>query len=104
MAVTWTIPSMDRAIKLDDKADVVTTIHWRANDTDSDGNSGSSYGSVGVTLGSQSFIAYADIKEADAIQWAKDALGTDEVKNIEDSIANQISLVKNPTTASGVSW
>ena len=104
MAVTWTISSMDRAIKLDDKADVVTTIHWRASETDSDGNSGSSYGSVGVTLGSQSFIAYADIKESDAIQWAKDALGSDQVTAIETSIANQITEMKTPTVASGVSW
>ena len=104
MAVTWKVIDMNRDITLNGKANVVTTIHWTASDTDSDGNTGSSYGSVGVTLGSQSFIAYADIKESDAIQWAKDALGTDEVKNIEDSIANQISLMKNPITASGVSW
>ena len=102
MAVTWTIASMDRDVKQGDKADVVTTIHWRASDTDSDGNTGSSYGSVGVTLGSGAFVAYADISEDVAIGWAKDALGTDEVKNIEDSIANQISLMKNPITASGV--
>ena len=103
MAVTWTISSMDRTIKLDGKDDVVTTIHWRASDTDSDGNTGSSYGSVGVTLGEE-FIAYKDIKEANAIQWAKDALGADEVKSIEDSIASQIAEAKTPTTASGVSW
>ena len=102
MAVTWTIASMDRDVKQGDKADVVTTIHWRASETDSDGNTGSSYGSVGVTLGSGAFVAYADISEDVAIGWAKDALGTDEVKNIEDSIANQISLMKNPITASGV--
>ena len=104
MAVTWTISSMDRDIKQGDKADVVTTIHWRASETDSDGNSGLSIGSVGVTLGSQSFIAYADIKESDAIQWAKDALGSDEVKEIETSIANQIAKAKASTTAKGVSW
>jgi len=103
MAVTWTISSMDRTIKLDGKDDVVTTIHWRANDTDSDGNSGFSYGTVGVTLG-KDFIAYKDIKEANAIQWAKDALGADKVKRIEDSIASQIAEKKTPTTASGVSW
>ena len=99
MAVTWTISNMDRAIK----DDVVTTIHWRASDTDSDENTGSSYGSVGVTLGKK-FIAYKDIKEANAIQWAKDALGADEVKRIEDNIASQIAEAKTPTTASGVSW
>ena len=103
MAVTWTISNMDRVIKLDGKDDVVTTIHWRASDTDSNGNIGSSYGSVGVTLGKE-FIAYKDIKEANAIQWAKDALGADEVKSIEDSIASQIAEKKTPTKASGVSW
>ena len=103
MAITWTISNMDRQIKLDGKNDVVTTIHWRASETDSDGNTGSSYGSVGVTLGKK-FIAYKDIKEANAIQWAKDALGADEVKSIEDNIANQIAEMKTPTTASGVSW
>ena len=103
MAVTWTISNMNRAIKLDGKDDVVTTIHWRASDTDSNGNIGSSYGSVGVTLGKE-FIAYKDIKEANAIQWAKDALGADEVKSIEDSIASQIAEKKTPTKASGVSW
>ena len=103
MAITWTISNMERAIKLDGKDDVVTSIHWRASETDSDGNTGSLYGSVGVTLG-KDFIAYKDIKESDAIQWAKDALGEDEVKSIEDNIANQIAEEKTPTTASGVSW
>ena len=103
MAVTWTISNMDREIKLDGKNDVVTTIHWRASDTDSDENTGSLYGSVSVTLG-KDFIAYKDIKESNAIQWAKDALGEDEVKSIEDNIASQIAEKKTPTTASGVSW
>ena len=104
MALTWTITTMNRAIKLDDKDDVVTCIHWRASETDSDGNSGSSYGTVDVTLGSQSFIAYKDIKESDAISWAKAALGSDEVTAIEASIASQIAEAKTPTTATGVSW
>ena len=104
MAINWTIASMDRDITQNGKANVVTTIHWRASETDSDGNSGSSYGSVGVTLGSGAFVAYADITEANAIQWAKDALGSDQVTAIETSIANQITEMKTPTVASGVSW
>ncbi len=104
MAVTWTIASMDRDITQDGKANVVTTIHWRASVTDSNGNSGSSYGSVGVTLGSGAFVAYADITHDKALEWCKDALGTDEVTAIETSIANQIAEMKTPTTASGVSW
>ena len=104
MATTWKINSMDREIKQGEKDNVVTTLHWRASDEDADGNSGSSYGSVGVTLGSGSFVAFAEITEADAIQWAKDALGSDQVTAIEDSIASQITEMKTPTTASGVSW
>ena len=103
MAITWKINSMDREIKQGSNDNIVTTIHWTASDADADGNSGSSYGSVGVTLvGTPK--AYADITEADAIGWAKDALGADEVTAIEDSIASQIALMKTPTTASGVSW
>ena len=104
MAVTWKVIDMNRDITLNGKANVVTTIHWTASDTDSDGNTGSSYGSVGVTLGSGAFVAYADITEANAIQWAKDALGSDQVTAIETSIANQITEMKTPTVASGVSW
>ena len=103
MAVTWKINSMDREIKQGSNDNIVTTIHWTASDADADGNSGSSYGSVGVTLvGTPK--AYADITEADAIGWAKDALGSDQVTAIETSIASQITEMKTPTTASGVSW
>ena len=103
MAVTWKINSMDREIKQGSNDNIVTTLHWTASDADADGNSGSSYGSVGVTLvGTPK--AYADITEADAIGWAKDALGSDQVTAIETSIASQITEMKTPTTATGVSW
>ena len=100
MAITWKINSMDRDLKSGDHENIITTIHWTASDVDSDGNTGSSYGSVGVTLvGTPK--AYADVTESDAIGWAKDALG-DQVADIEANIAEQISLMKNPITASGV--
>ena len=102
MAITWTIPSMDRDLKSGDHENIITTIHWRASDTDKDGNTGLSYGSVSVTLvGTPK--AYADVTEADAIGWAKDVLG-DQVAEIEANIASQISAMKTPTIASGVSW
>ena len=102
MAITWKINSMDRDLKSGDHENIITTIHWTASDVDSDGNTGSSYGSVGVTLvGTPK--AYADVTESDAIGWAKDALG-DQVADIEANIAEQISLMKNPITASGISW
>mgnify|MGYP006238517841 CR=1 FL=1 len=102
MSVKWKVIDMNRDITQDGKSDVVTTIHYTASDIDTNNNIGSSIGSVDVKLGSQSFIAFKDITQEIATQWAKDALGADEVKNIEDSIALQINALANPTTASGV--
>jgi len=103
MAVTWNINSMNRDIKQGSNDNIVTALHWTASEADADGNTGSSYGSVGVTLvGTPK--AYADITEADAIGWAKDALGDEQVTAIEASIASQIDAQANPVTATGVSW
>ena len=103
MAVTWTIGTMERGLVQGDNTDIVTILHWRASDEDSDGNTGSAYGTVGVTLAGTP-TPYADITEEQAIGWAKDALGEDEVASIEAGIASQIAAMANPTTASGVSW
>ena len=78
-------------------------MHWRASDEDDNGNTGSAYGTVGVTLVGTP-VPYADITEEMAIGWAKDALGEEQVTSIEDGIASQIDALANPTTASGVSW
>jgi len=103
MAVTWTIANMERDLVQGDNTDIVTILHWRASDEDDNGNTGSAYGTVGVTLVGEP-VPYADITETQAIGWAKDALGTDEVTSIEAGIASQIDAMANPTTASGVSW
>ena len=101
MAVLWKINSLDRDLTQGDNENIITTIHWTASDSDADGNTGSSYGSVGVTLVGTP-TPYADVTEADAISWAKDALGYEQATSIEESIASQIDAQANPVTASGV--
>ena len=103
MAVTWTIANMERDLVQGDNTDIVTILHWRATDEDDNGNIGSAYGTVGVTLVGTP-TPYADITETQAIGWAKDALGADQVTSIEAGIASKIDALANPTTASGVSW
>ena len=104
MAVTWNVVALDATKTVGSLSDVVTTVHWTASDADGD-HTGSSYGSVGLAeADSSSFTAYADIKESDAVAWAKAALGADEVTNIETSIAAQITESKTPTSSSGVPW
>ena len=101
MAITWKINNLDRDLTQGDNENIITTIHWRASDADADGNTGSSYGSVGVTLVGTP-TAYADVTEAMAIGWAKDALGAEQVTSIEESITSEIDARANPVTASGV--
>jgi hypothetical protein len=98
MAITWKINTLVRDLTQGDNENIITQIHWTASDSDADGNTGSSYGSVGVTLVGTP-TAYADVTEADAIDWAKDALGDEQVTAIEASIASQIDALANPSNS-----
>lgn len=110
MAVLWTVAQCNHKLTQAqsgvDYVNVIDVIHWRASDQDADGNSGSSYGSVGIDTSdlATGWIAYADLTEAQAITMAKNALGAEQVTAIEASIAAQISALKNPTTGTGVPW
>jgi hypothetical protein len=108
MAVTWSVVSLDSTKTVGSLSDVVNTVHWTATDSETVGEdtyTGSSYGSIGLAdADSSSFTAYGSITESDAIAWAKAALGTDRVTEIETSIAAQITEAKTPTTTSGVPW
>lgn len=108
MAVTWSVVSLDSTKTVGSLSDVVTHVHWTATESETVGENtytGSSYGSIGLAeADSSSFTAYKDIKESDAVAWAKDAIGADEVTAIETSIAAQITEAKTPTKSSGVPW
>lgn len=109
MAAKWSIANLDRQVSMDGKADVVTTVHWQVIDSEIVGSgddavkhSGRRYGSVNLdTSDLSSFTAYADITEANAIAWAKAAVGADNVAAFEKSVADQIKESKTPTTKTG---
>lgn len=108
MTVTWNIVQLDRHPHQDGLDDVVFTAHWRAGDSEEVGEetySGSSYGTVSFAdPDPDNFTAYADITEEMAIGWTQDALGEEEVANIEAGIAKQIEDAKNPPVESGTPW
>ena len=108
MAVTWNVVSLDATKTVGSLSDVVTNVHWTANDSETVSgvvHSGSSYGFVGLAAAdSGSFTPYADITKDNAVAWAKAALGADEVTSIETGIAAQITESKTPTRTSGVPW
>ena len=112
MAVVWKVSALDRTPTEGSLADVVKIVHWTASDSETVGSgdsavthTGSSYGSVGLKAAdSEDFKAYASVTEANAIAWAKDAIGSDEVTAVETSIAAQITESKTPTSKTGVPW
>ena len=104
----WKIVECDRTVSLGGETDVITTVHWDVTDSETvDGvaHHGRQFGSVAIATDDlSSFIAYADVTEADAIAWAKAALGSDEVTRLEEDVAAQITLSKTPVTGTGVPW
>ena len=112
MAVTWRIPNLDRSPTEGSLSDVVKTVHWTASDSETVGSgdsavihTGRSYGAVAIGAANASnFTAYDSVTEANAIAWAKAALGSDEVTRIETGIAAQITESKTPTSKTGIPW
>lgn len=105
MTATWTATNLDYYTSLNDQTDVVYIVHWNCQDKDADGNKGRCYGTVGLSTDDLSdFTPYADITEEQAIGWAKDALGADEVASTEANVAAQIAEKANPSKGSGVPW
>ena len=50
------------------------------------------------------FVAYDKLDEDTVVGWVKASLGDEQVKSIEDNIANQIDAQENPTTGKGKPW
>jgi len=101
MAVTWTISTLER-----NTDDGVVVAHWRASDSETVGeveHTGSSYGTCGFTpdADADGYTAYADITEAQVIEWVKADVDADA---IEASIASQIADSKAPAITVGVPW
>jgi len=79
--------------------DTVITAHWSVNLTDGD-YSANSYGSQSFTRDEDSptFIKFADLTEADVVDW----LTLDE--GLEANLQAQIDEQKAPTTVTGTPW
>ena len=102
----WQVSSMERTLNDSESGleGVVNILHWQVTDLDGE-HHGRCYGTVGLEApDADSFTAYADISEADAIAWAKAAIGDEQVEAYEASVASQIELSKNPVSGTGVPW
>jgi hypothetical protein len=90
----WTFSAFD--CKLDEQLDkVVTTVHWRYRGTDEDGITAETYGAQSVGQPNpDAFTPYPQISEEQVIGWMEANM---DVEVMNQTIANQINSIKNPT-------
>tara|TARA_R100000995_G_C3472518_1_gene119076 strand:- start:162 stop:476 length:315 start_codon:yes stop_codon:yes gene_type:complete len=103
MAVVWKSLGTTYEKSLHSKTDFITTVHWECTETDGDIQA-REYGAVGLGEPSGSYTPYADVTEAQALNWAKAALGSDKVTEIEAAVASQLIYLKNPPVKQGTPW
>ena len=100
MSANWKIAALEAYPQAEGQVDVVFTIHWRA-ELSQDDKTASNYGSVGVTYAAGSpFTPFASLTEDQVVGWAKEALGTEKVAQIEAGLVSQLENLLNPTVVS----
>jgi hypothetical protein len=105
MKTNWTIHQLER--KSNDG--FVFNIHWRYAMTDIDEEKtyyADTYGVASFTENpeSESYIPYKDLTEEIVIEWVKDYLGEEQLKEIELNLSTQIDQQKKPTILVGLPW
>jgi len=95
---TWDVSTVDTYPTLDGNADVVYNVHWRLNATD-DEYTASAYGTQSINTSDLSNFKPFDEVTSDMVKgWVIDAMGEEEVANLEASLDSQIESEKNPTS------
>jgi len=98
MTYTWNNTTVDTYPSLEGETDVIFNVHWRLTGEDTDGNVGSTYGTIALDTSDLSdFTAFADITEADINSWVEAAMGEEEVQAKKDAIDAQIAEKVTPT-------
>jgi len=96
---TWGIVGMDCAPTKGTLTDYVAAFRWTLSATDGTYR-GSAYGTVlfDVSLTNSNYIPYTDITLDQAIVWAKDSLGVEQIAMYEKAVADQIKAQNIPPT------
>ena len=94
----WNVNTVDVHPHEEGHDDVIYNIHWSVAKVDGE-YSGHSYGTQTIDTSDLSdFTAFADVT-ADMVKgWVIDAMGEEEVANLEASLDAQIAEQKNPTS------
>lgn len=94
----WNVNTVDVHPHEEGHDDVIYNVHWSVSKVDGE-CSAHSYGTQTIDTSDLSdFTAFADVT-ADMVKgWVIDAMGEEEVANLEASLDAQIESQKNPTS------
>ena len=85
------------------RSNIVESIDWSVSKEDS-GFAVERHGTVKLAPPGNTFIAFEDITESQAVDWAKYAIGWTQTNSLEAEIDAELSLLVTPTHGSGVPW
>ena len=93
----WTITNLDCKPNVDGLVDYVVTAHWDCTATDGT-YSGRVYNTTSFVVDSDKpdYIPYADLTEAQVIEWVQASLGAETVAATEANVLQQIENQINP--------
>ena len=101
----WNCKTVDAYVEKNNEADVVYNVHWRVtgvSDTMDPENNPYQATSIGTqTLNSDpesEFIPFDQVTNEEVVAWTQEAMGEEQVANIEAGIASQIESMIHPTT------
>jgi hypothetical protein len=94
----WNCKTVDVHPQEEGETNVVYNVHWIVTGTEED-YSVNNIGTQVVTVDPETpFIPFEDLTNEIVVEWTKDAMGKDQVDQIEASIAGQIEDQKNPVS------
>jgi hypothetical protein len=94
----WNCKTVDVHPQEKGETNVVYNVHWIVTGNKED-YSVNNIGTQIVTLDPETpFVPFEDLTNDIIVGWTKEAMGEEQVKAIEDSIASQIAEKENPTS------
>ncbi len=98
IAYDWNCKTVDVHPQEEGETDVVYNVHWIATGVDGD-YSANCIGTQVVPLSEGgTFIPFEDLTNDVVVEWTKEAMGEEQVTQVEASIASQIEDQINPTS------
>jgi len=94
----WNCKTVDVHPQEEGQTDVVYNVHWNVTGVEGE-YSVTNIGTQTVPLSEGGdFIPFEDLTNEIVVEWTKEAMGEENVVNIETSIANQIQDLISPTS------